>query len=104
MYDDGEGEDKTAQEDSANSVRRAPVPDTNTDPVFPDQNLNVELEVQTEQTREVAENTPAGRNLGARVAATDPGDVLTYSLDTGTMMQRCSTSTGRPVSWPRRRH
>ena len=26
------------------------------------------------------ENTPSGRNLGARVAATDPGDVLTYSL------------------------
>jgi hypothetical protein len=80
MYDDGEDEDKTAQEDSANSVRSAPA--TNTDPVFPDQNLNTDG-VQTEQTREVAENTPAGRNLGPRVAATDPGDVLTYSLDTG---------------------
>ena len=80
MYDDGEGEDKTAQEDSANSVRRAP--DTNTDPVFPDQNLNTE-DVQTEQTREVAENTPAGRNLGPRAKATDPGDILTYSLDAG---------------------
>jgi hypothetical protein len=80
MYDDGEDEDKTAQEDSANSVRRAP--DTNTDPVFPDQDLNAP-NVQTAQTREVAENTPAGRNLGPRVAATDPGDVLTYSLDTG---------------------
>ena len=34
----------------------------------------------TEQKREVVENTPAGRNLGPRVAATDPGDVLTYSL------------------------
>ena len=80
MYDDEEDEDKTAQEDSASSVRRAP--DTNTDPVFPDQDLN-EPNVQTAQTREVAENTPAGRNLGVRVAATDPGDVLTYSLDTG---------------------
>ena len=77
MYNDGEGEDKTAQEDSANSVRGAPA--TNTDPVFPDQDPNTP-EVQTEQTREVAENTPAGRNLGARVAASDPGDVLTYSL------------------------
>ena len=34
---------------------------------------------QTAQTREVAENTRAGTNLGARVAASDP-DVLTYSL------------------------
>ena len=76
MYDDDEDEDKTAQEDSANSVRRAPEP--NTDPVFPDQDLNAP-DVQTAQTREVAENTPAGRNLGARVAASDPGDVLTYS-------------------------
>ena len=81
MYDDDEDENKTAQEDSANRVRRAP--GTNTDPVFPDQNLNTDG-VQTEQTREVAENTPAGRNLGARVSATDPGDVLTYSLDAGT--------------------
>ena len=77
MYDDGEAEDKTAQEDSANGVRRAPT--SNTDPVFPDQDLNANG-VQTAQSREVAENTAAGRNLGARVAATDPGDVLTYSL------------------------
>ena len=76
-YDDGEDEDKTAQEDSVNGVRRAPT--SNTDPVFPDQDLNASG-VQTAQTREVAENTAAGRNLGARVAASDPGDVLTYSL------------------------
>ena len=36
--------------------------------------------VQTAQTREVAENTPAGTNIGAAVVASDP-DVLTYSLD-----------------------
>ena len=79
MYRDDEDEDKTAQENSANSVRRAP--DTsNTDPVFPDQDLN-EPFVQTAQTREVAENTRTGTNLGARIAARDPGDVLTYSLD-----------------------
>ena len=46
--------------------------------MFPDQDLNTDG-VQTQQTREVAENTPAGRNLGPRVAATDSGDVLTYS-------------------------
>ena len=82
MYNDGEDEDKdkTAEENSVNSVRRAPA--TNTDPVFPDQDPNTP-QVQTAQTREVAENTPAGRNLGPRVAANDPGDVLTYSLDTG---------------------
>ena len=80
MYDDDEGEDKTAQEVSYRSVRRAP--DTNTDPVFPDQDL-IDTGVQTEQTREVAENTRAGTNLGAPVAASDPGDVLTYSLDSG---------------------
>ena len=77
MYDDGEGKDKMAQEDSANRVRSAP--DTNTDPVFPDQDLNTD-DVQTGQEREVAENTPAGRNLGARIVASDPVDVLTYSL------------------------
>ena len=95
MYNDGEDEDKTAQEDSANRVRRALA--TNTDPVFPDQDLNMP-DVQTAQTREVAENTPAGRNLGARVAATDPGDVLTYSMEDGADAASRSTSTGRPVS------
>ena len=50
------------------------------------------------RTREVAENTPAGTNIGAPVVAGDT-DVLTYSLDdpdTGAM-SRTSTSTGRPV-------
>ena len=93
MYDDGEDEDKMAEEDSANSVRRAP--ETNTDPVFPDTDLNM-TGVQTAQTREVAENTPAGRNLGPRVAATDPGDVLTYSLDdTGAMSFDINRATGQ---------
>ena len=78
MYDDGEGEDKTAQEDSANSVRRAPA--SNNDPVFPDQDLSTPNVQDKNQEREVEENTPAGRNLGARVAATDSGDVLTYSI------------------------
>ena len=77
MYDDVEGEDKTAQQDSANRVRDEPA--DNTDPAFPDQNPST-LAIETAQEREVAENTPAGRNIGARVAATDPGDVLTYSI------------------------
>ena len=73
--------DKTAQEVSYRRVRRAP--ETNTDPQFPDQDL-IAPDVQTAQTRTVAENTPAGTNLGGPVAASDAGDVLTYSLDTGT--------------------
>ena len=77
MYDDAEDEDKTAQENSYRSVRSAP--NTNTDPLFPDQNLSMDG-VQTEQTRKVAENTRAGTNIGAPVEASDPGDVLTYSL------------------------
>ena len=76
MYDDGEDDDKTAQEDSAHAVRQAP--ESNIPPTFPDQDLAQE-NVQTEQTREVAENTPSGTNIGAPVVASDP-DVLTYSL------------------------
>ena len=81
MYDDGEGEDKTAQEDSANSVRRAPAPPTPTRCSQTRTSTTPNVSGYRDQEREVAENTPAGRNLGARVAATDPGDVLTYSLD-----------------------
>ena len=80
MYDDGEGDDKTTRVNSYRNVRSEP-PD-NTAPSFPDQNPGT-VAIDTEQDREVAENTPAGRNIGAPVAANDPGDVLTYSLDTG---------------------
>ena len=76
MYDDGEDEDKTAQEDSAHAVRQAP--ESNIPPTFPDQDLE-DTGVQTQQGREVAENTPAGTSIGAPVVASDP-DVLTYSL------------------------
>ena len=68
-YNDGEGTDKTAQADSSRSIRNAP--STNTAPLFPG------LE---EQARKVAENMPAGTNLGAAFTASDSGDVLTYSL------------------------
>ena len=77
MYGDGEGEDKTARGQSFRSVRRAP--GSNTDPAFPDQDPNAP-DIQKAQTREVAENTRAGTNLGAPVSATDAGDLLTYSL------------------------
>ena len=76
-YDDSEGEDKSAQEDSSRAIRRAPA--TNTAPVFPDQDPGTTGN-QTDQEREVAENTPTGQNIGAPVAAIDSGDVLTYSL------------------------
>ena len=77
MYDDAEGADKTAQADAVHAVREAP--ESNVPPQFPDQNT-AQDDIQKEQTREVAENTPAGTNLGAPVAASDPSDVLTYSL------------------------
>ena len=73
MYDDGEGVDKTAQADSYRSIRNAP--STNTAPLFPGGTVA--------QTRKVAENMPAGTNLGAPFTASDSGDVLTYSLETG---------------------
>ena len=78
MYDDDEGEDKTASKNSYRNIRSAPA--TNNAPTFPDQDFNMDG-VQTGQTRKVVENTPAGRNLGAPVTANDRGDVLTYSLD-----------------------
>ena len=74
-YEDAEGEDKTAEIESAHAVRAKP--DTNTPPALPDQDSNIE---GNQQTRMVAENTSAGEDIGAPVEATDSGDVLTYSL------------------------
>ena len=81
-YRDGEDtdNDKTAEGRSARLVRRVPT-GGNTLPAFPDQNPSTQ-DIETGQTRMVAENTPSGRNIGARVVATDSGDVLTYSIDT----------------------
>ena len=93
MYEDAEGDDKTARENSYRNVRSAPA--TNTDPVFP----TPAGQDNTNQTREVAENTPAGRNLGASIAASDAGDVLTYSLDdTGAMSFDIDRPTGRLIT------
>ena len=72
-------ESKIAEGRSSRTVRRAPT-DGNSEPAFPDQNPSTP-EVETAQTREIPENTPPGRNIGAPVAATDSGDVLTYSID-----------------------
>ena len=80
MDDEDDEADKMAEASSSRSVRRVPT-QGNTDPMFPDTDLTTPG-VQTAQTRSVAENTPAGRNIGAPVVATDPDDVLTYSIDT----------------------
>ena len=80
-YRDGEDteNDKNAEGRSVRSVRRVPTGGNN-DPAFPDQNPSTPA-IDTAQTRMVAENTPSGRNIGAAVVASDPGDVLTYSID-----------------------
>ena len=72
-YTDGHGESgsKSLQRASTNRVRAAS--GSNNRPLFSD----------TPTTRTVQENTAAGRNVGAPVAATDAdNDPLTYSLDT----------------------
>ena len=71
-YTDGEGHGKSAQEASAHAVRRPPA--SNRAPEFPSSETGA---------RSVADNTPAGRDIGLPVSATDPdaGDTtLTYTL------------------------
>ena len=68
-YDDSFGNGKTAQGVSVNKVRAAPTT-ADADSEFPPTNA-----------RDVAENSPAGTNVGDPVKATDSADdVLTYSL------------------------
>ena len=68
-YFDSEGRDKSAQAISANAVEAAP-----------GRNPPVLTEHPT-ATRNVARNTPAGRNIGAPFSATDAdNDALIYSL------------------------
>ena len=69
-YSDGHGSGKSARADTTDAVSPEPTP--NASPQFP----------STESgRREVAENTPAGRDVGSPVAANDPdGDTLTYAL------------------------
>ena len=71
-YTDGEGTSKTAEVVSANRVQAAPV-QPNVPPGFASSET---------RARNVDENTPPGRAIGAPVAATDAdNDVLTYTLD-----------------------
>ena len=80
-YKDGESTEtaKSAEVISANAVlaHRS----QNAAPAFPDQDAEMD-DVQGDQKRSVAENTPAGQPVGAPVAATDAdaADVLTYTL------------------------
>ena len=75
---DAEGNTDTSADDTHGVT--ITVGDVNDPPAFEDGNGDV----QTSTTREVAENTPAGRNIGEPVAATDPErDSLNYSLDDG---------------------
>ena len=68
-YTDGEASGKTAQAESANTVVTAPP--ANRDPAFSAETT----------TRQVTENTPANRNVGSPVAATDDdNDTLQYTL------------------------
>ena len=68
-YTDGEGSGKSAQAVSDNAVQAAPL--TNSAPVFSGDSA----------TREIAENTAAGENIGGPVVATDDDDdALTYAL------------------------
>ena len=78
-YMDGEDANnkKIAEGSTTRTVRRAP--DSNNAPVFPDEDLGTPGDQKTPD-RKVAENTPAGRNIGAPVRANDQGDVLAYSL------------------------
>ena len=71
-YDDELAGGKTAVGETTNAVVTAPP--TNQNPEFTDATA----------TREVAENTPAGQNIGAPIAAThaDGKGTLVYSLDT----------------------
>ena len=80
-YTDALGPGRTAQSNTTGAVRAGP----NRPPAFPDQDDNGNNGVQnTQTTREVAENTAAGTNIGAPVTATDPDDdTLTYTLEGG---------------------
>ena len=70
-YADGHGSRKSAQVVSASAVREAPV--SNSAPAFP---------TSENGARSVPENTAAGQDIGAPMAAADPdaSDTLTYSI------------------------
>ena len=75
-YTDGHGENKTAQGEPGNAVRVAHNP--NQPPTFTEDPPNNPI------TFSIAENTPAGQDIGTPVTATDPDrtDTIAYSLGT----------------------
>ena len=76
MYDDPEGDGKTEMMKSAHMVQAIPSP--NNGPEFDDDDDTTN---GNQTDREVVENTPKGRNVGAPVAAKhEDGHVLTYTL------------------------
>ena len=78
-YTDGHGPDKSAMATSAYQVQAVNVP--NAAPVFPDQDSEMPGDQSTTATRMVEENTAAGEDVGAPVAAGDSDDdILTYTL------------------------
>ena len=66
-YTDGHGPDKSAMATSAHTVQAVNVP--NNLPVFPDQNLEMAEDQSDDAARMVEENTAAGEDVGAPVAA-----------------------------------
>ena len=93
-YDDGEGEDKTAEMVSYLAVR--PIPYSNNTPVF----LDAEGEEITGAIdRSVAEDAAPGDPVGDPVQATDAAetgpDVLTYTLDDNTNTFSIDSATGQ---------
>ena len=83
-YTDPQGSGQPAV--SAASANAVEIDDTNRAPTFPDQDMEAEGD-QTDQKREIAENTDAGEDIGVEdgvaqpVVATDPNeDTLTYTL------------------------
>ena len=84
-YKDADDSDKTADEVSVNVVRATPA-STDQDADFPD----------GADARSVAENSPAGTNVGDPVKANDiADDVLTYSLTTNTGGFEIDPATGQ---------
>ena len=79
-YSDGHGEGvDTAMASSMYLVRAQPDED-NTAPMFPEESLDNDNDVDTTD-RMIDENTPAGMNVGPPVVATDDNlDMLTYIL------------------------
>ena len=74
-YTDGEGSGKTAYATTGNAVEFP-----NNPPAFPDQDPDTPV-YDDEATRQVAENTAAGKDIGAPLTAADAdNDTLTYTL------------------------